>query len=227
TVQFTSFRFVVEEDVGTYDVDLVISEAAGVNVTVPYTITGRASGPSDISYPAGPAVVPAGSTSGAIPITVVLDAEFEPGEVFLVSLGAPDNALPGAIDSHLVLIAEVEDAVSGALSDPLVPSTPTVDFPQVRVGEVTAPQTVQFANVSPRSVTVTSVAPAGPAAGDFVADVVGGLPAVVGPGQNLTVDFTFEPQTYGQRTSTVGAALTFSGASPVPVALRGLALGAP
>ncbi|MEL6904756.1 MAG: Calx-beta domain-containing protein, partial [Planctomycetota bacterium] len=227
TVQFTSFRFVVEEDVGTYDVDLVLSEAAGVDVSVPYTITGRASGPGDISFPAGPAVVTAGSTTGAIPITVVLDTEFEPGEVFLVALGAPDNALPGAIDSHLVLIAEVEDALSGALSDPLVPSAPTVDFPQTRVGDVSAPQTVQFANVSPRSVTVTAVAPTGPAAADFVADVVGGLPAVIGPGQNLTVDFTFEPQTYGQRSSTVGAELTFSGASPVPVALQGLSLGAP
>ena len=144
TVEFPTFRFVVDEADGAYDIELLLSAAAGVDVAVPYTITGRAAGPEDISFPPGPATIAAGETSAIIPITIVQDDVAEPGEAVLVEMGTPLNAIAGAINTHLFLILEVEDGPLARLPDPLLPSTASLSLPQTRVGEASPPERIQF-----------------------------------------------------------------------------------
>jgi hypothetical protein len=49
-------------------------QLSGLNVTVPYTLTGTASNPADYTITASPITINAGSTTASVTITVVDDA---------------------------------------------------------------------------------------------------------------------------------------------------------
>jgi hypothetical protein len=75
-------------------------------VTVPFTVGGTAGSPGDYTITASPVTIPAGSTTGTITVTVVNDTVVEPSETVIVTLGAPTNAVLGAISAHTVTITD-------------------------------------------------------------------------------------------------------------------------
>ena len=69
-----------------------LSAASAKTITVPYTLTGTATGGSDYETPASTSLsIPAGDTSGAIVIKVKGDTLDEPNETIIVTLGSPTN----------------------------------------------------------------------------------------------------------------------------------------
>jgi hypothetical protein len=73
-----------------------LSAASGLNVTVPYVLTGTASDPADYTVTASPITINAGSTTASVTITVVDDALDETNETVIVTMGSPTNATQGA-----------------------------------------------------------------------------------------------------------------------------------
>ncbi len=78
---------------------VTLSEASSLAVTVPYTLTGTATGGSDYETPASTSLsIAAGDTSGTIVIKVKGDILDEPNETIIVTLGAPTNATVSTVE---------------------------------------------------------------------------------------------------------------------------------
>src|SRR3990170_8952418 len=81
---------------GTITVTAQLSAVSGLPVTVPFTVTGTATAPADYTITASPIIIPAGSLSANITITIVDDTLDELDETVIVTMGVPANARPGA-----------------------------------------------------------------------------------------------------------------------------------
>ena len=93
TVTFTTASQSGAESVGTMTITAQLSAVSGQDVTVPYTLTGTATGSgTDYSITASPITITAGSTTGTITITVVDDALNEASETVIATMGSPTNA---------------------------------------------------------------------------------------------------------------------------------------
>ena len=78
---------------------VTLSEASSLAVTVPYTLSGTATGGSDYETPASTSLaIPAGDASGTIVIKVKGDALDEPNETIVVTLGTPTNATVSTVE---------------------------------------------------------------------------------------------------------------------------------
>jgi hypothetical protein len=75
-------------------------------VTVPFQVSGSATNPDDHDGADGEAVIAAGLKT-EIEIDVVRDANDEPDETIVLSMGTPENAVPGATTMHTISITEL------------------------------------------------------------------------------------------------------------------------
>ena len=225
-VQFTAFRTVVAEDAGAFNVRFSLDVPSGLDVIAPFTVTGDGSGPGDIGYAAAPIVIAAGETFADLVVTVVSDNVPELGEKVLFSMGAPTDASVGPISSHLVLIADGAFGNQSALLPTLIPSVTELVFPQTRLGDSSAAQTVFFSNLHSAPVTLTDVDLIGSNKEDFQFNFPGGLPVVVGPGQSHAVEVTFAPMARGPREARFSSRQAMQGSAPPIIDLSGLAIGA-
>lgn len=231
-VQFPAFRTVVNEASGGFDLRVELDTASGLDVVAPFVVTGDASGASDLSMPAGPAVIPAGSTFVDIPVSLVVDRNPEPGERVLFTLldggtpgsGAPDGATLGATSSLLVLISD-GDASAVLVAPPVTPSAPALTFAQGRFGESSSAQTVFFTNLHSSAITLNALQLSGEGATSFQAVPQSGLPLVLAPAQSVGVDVIFAPSATGDLSAELTASQAGQGAPPLPVSLSGRALG--
>ncbi|MBC8180892.1 hypothetical protein H8E88_07190, partial [candidate division KSB1 bacterium] len=81
------------EDIGTMSFAVNLSNASGNAITVDYqTSNGTAIAPGDYSSTSGTLSIPAGSTTGAIYVSIIDDAIDESNEIFYVDLSNPVNA---------------------------------------------------------------------------------------------------------------------------------------
>ncbi|HLT92040.1 MAG TPA: hypothetical protein VKZ85_13990, partial [Woeseiaceae bacterium] len=83
-------------------------------VTVPYTISGTAGNPGDHDAEDGVVVIDSG-VAGSIPVSIVEDREFENDETVIVTMGTPDNAVPGEQVVHVLTISEPNAAPEVAI----------------------------------------------------------------------------------------------------------------
>jgi hypothetical protein len=147
TVAFTAAGQSGAENTGTMTVTAQLDAKSGLDVTLPFIVGGTATsgGDQDYTITDSPMVIPAGSLTTTITITVNDDSLNENPETVVVTLGAPDNATPGTTTVHTATITD---------NDP----EPTVDFSSdsysVDEGDVTAAITVTLSAVSGRDVTV-------------------------------------------------------------------------
>ena len=96
-VYFPGYRQSINEDVGTANLEFLLTGILTEDATVTYTATGihRATAGTDFIAPtsdSNTAIIRAGQTKGVIPITIIDDAEEEPNETFRVRLSNPQNA---------------------------------------------------------------------------------------------------------------------------------------
>lgn len=119
-VQLSSSSQTVYENSGTASVNLVLSAVSGVDVTVPVTVTGTATGGS-VDYLLAttlPVVIPAGSTSVPINLTIIDDNVVESNETIVLTLGTPTNADGPPLSGTAVhTITVVDDDVNIAIND--------------------------------------------------------------------------------------------------------------
>jgi hypothetical protein len=78
------------------------------NVTVPLNLSGSAGFTSDYTISTQNLVIPAGVTNGTFLVTLLDDAEYDPNETIVVTLGDPTNADVGSPASVILLIEDDE-----------------------------------------------------------------------------------------------------------------------
>jgi hypothetical protein len=107
TVSWTVLTQAPNESAGSSTtVKAQISTYSAYDVTVPYTLSGTATGGTDYSIPASPLIIPAGSLLAQVTVTIVDDALDETDETIIVTMGTPINADPGATVVQTITIAD-------------------------------------------------------------------------------------------------------------------------
>ncbi|MEK7747474.1 MAG: Calx-beta domain-containing protein, partial [Nitrospirota bacterium] len=111
TVFFTAAAQSSVNEIGTMTITAVLSTVSGLDVTVPFTVSGSSTAfdPSDYSITASPVIIPAGATTTTITITMVNDAIDEKNERVIVTMGTTTNATLGATTTHTATITDDED----------------------------------------------------------------------------------------------------------------------
>ena len=89
-----------------------LSAASGQDVTVDYAVTGTATGSgTDYTLANGTLTISAGSTSGTINISSIIDDSIdEANETVIVTLSSPSNATLGSDDAHTYTITDNDSA---------------------------------------------------------------------------------------------------------------------
>ncbi|MEZ6017362.1 MAG: Calx-beta domain-containing protein [Planctomycetota bacterium] len=106
----------VTEGAGTASVSVTLSGPPATVVSVPYTVGGTATQPTDFTVPAGPLVFAVGQTTKAIQVTIVDDAVPEPTETVTFTLGAPTGATLGATTQHDLSLLDDDGNVTVAFA---------------------------------------------------------------------------------------------------------------
>ena len=130
TVSVANASAVTEGNSGTVNMSFTVNlSAASSNViTLPYSLTGTATGGSDYETPATTSLsIPAGDTTGTIVIKVKGDTVDEPNETIIVTLGSPTHAT--------VSNAQGAGTATGTINDDDGAPTLSIDSPSVDEGD--------------------------------------------------------------------------------------------
>ncbi|MBI5674697.1 MAG: DUF4214 domain-containing protein, partial [Nitrospirae bacterium] len=106
SVQWTSSGQSSANESGTMTVTAQLSEASGLTVTVPFTVTGTATNGTDYTITASPITIPAGSTTGTATITITNDTAVEVNETVILTMGTPTNVTLGSTTVHTATITD-------------------------------------------------------------------------------------------------------------------------
>jgi hypothetical protein len=116
TIQFTSTASSGAEGTTPANLELSLSAASGLNVSVDYTLSGTATGGgTDYTLAAGTATINAGNTTTDISAVIVNDSLDEADETIIVTISSPSNA---TLDTNTVHTYTIND------ND----ATPTIQF---------------------------------------------------------------------------------------------------
>ena len=148
TVSLTDASQSSTNESGTMTITAQLSAVSGRNVTIPFTVnsSGTATGGgTDYTITGSPVTITAGNTSTEITISIAADILDEYDETVIVDMGAPTNAIRGAISTHTATITD----------DDATPSVTFTSASQVNSNESgTSNVTVQLSAISGRDVTV-------------------------------------------------------------------------
>ena len=163
----------VGEAVGPVTVTATLSTVSGLDVTVPYAVSGTAANPEDHDLANGSVVILAGNLNGSVAFNVVNDVMSEVDETVIVTMGAPTNATLGATTVHTVTITD-DDAGPGMVLhyefDDVADGTAVDTSGNANDGAVTPPDTRpagrigQALDLDGSTTKVTSATAASPAA---------------------------------------------------------------
>ncbi|MDH5718046.1 MAG: T9SS type A sorting domain-containing protein, partial [Spirochaetia bacterium] len=120
TVDFTLAAQSSFDETGTMTITAQLSAASALDVTIPFAIdaSSTAINPDDYTITASPIVIPAGSLTADITITIVNDFIDEANETVIVNMGTPANAISGAVATHTVTITD-DDVPVNVIFNPL------------------------------------------------------------------------------------------------------------
>jgi len=121
TVQFTSSSQSRAENVGTTSVTAQLSAVSGLDVTLPFTLSGTAVNNDDYTITASPLTIAAGTTTATITVTVVDDTSDEDDETIIISMGTPTNATATSPTEHTITINDDD------LPQPQPQTTPVIE----------------------------------------------------------------------------------------------------
>ena len=106
TVEFTTAAQTVGEGDGNVLVSVQLSQSASQPVTVPFTLSGTASIPGDLTVSPGQFSIAIGATTASVTLSLVDDALEDPGETVILTLGTPTNAELGVELVHTTSILD-------------------------------------------------------------------------------------------------------------------------
>lgn len=220
----------VPEDAGVVWVGVQLSAESGRTVTVPFTLPGTATQGLDYNAPVAPLVIPPGSLTADLPITVLDDLIDEVAEErvrFVIDTAGLDNATPGADLSTRVMIQDNDGPGGVRVPASLRPDRTRLVFGLTEEGETSAVETIVITNTHNAPLTIASVDAQGDQAADYLITYGQTMPATLLPGETATFDVAFQPTECGLRTAKaviIPAAQNLIGAA---VVLRGRGVGIP
>jgi hypothetical protein len=107
TVWFTSATQSVPEHIGQAFVTARLSFITTVDVAIPFTVTGSATGGGvDYTISPSPLVIPAGYQTSSIVVDIIDDNTYEPDETIIITMGTPANAERGVPYVHTLTILD-------------------------------------------------------------------------------------------------------------------------
>jgi hypothetical protein len=195
TVQFFVGAQSVAESGGVRNIFATLSAPSGVNVTVPFTVTGTATNTADYALSGGSFLFLAGQTSTFHTITIVNDTTFEADETVVLTFGSPTNAVLGSINQHTVTINDDDVA-------------PTVDFvlasQSVNENVGTATVVVRLSAVSGVTTTIPFSVTGGSASGGGVDYSFSASPLTINAGASTaTITVTVVDDTLTEANETL------------------------
>lgn len=149
SVSWTSSSQNVSEDSGSVTITATLDSASDSDVTVPYTVSGTATGGTDHNLNDGTVTIPAGETTGTKTFNVTDDNLEEGSETVVVTMGEPTNASKGTVMTHTITLADNDITAtvswSGSaqtVSEAVWAVTITAELNNVSPADVTVPYTV-------------------------------------------------------------------------------------
>ena len=111
-VNFTAATQSELESVGSMTIIAQLSGLSGLDVTLPFDVSGSATqgATDDYTITSSPVTIPAGSLTTTIVITVNNDLLDEDDETVVVTMGAPTNATLGSTTVHTAIIQDNDSA---------------------------------------------------------------------------------------------------------------------
>ncbi|MCF8362557.1 MAG: hypothetical protein K9G70_08035 [Prolixibacteraceae bacterium] len=104
-VNFANPVMNVSEASGQISVIINLSATYSLPVTIPFSVSGSASGGSDYTlHTSDPITIPAGNTTATIQITIIDDISQEPDETIIITLGTLTNAVFGSASQQTITI---------------------------------------------------------------------------------------------------------------------------
>ncbi len=139
----------VTESATTATINASLNRASGYTVSVPYTISGTATSPSDHNLAQGVFVFTPGQISASISATIVNDTINESSETLILTLGTPTRATLGALIAHTITITDDDAAplarfaaATRTIGENTGIVTLQVDLDRAGSGAITVPYTV-------------------------------------------------------------------------------------
>ncbi len=123
TVSFTSASQTSAEGSGVVTVTMELSASSVSAVTVPFNIEieGTATQSADFTIDptsTSPLIIPAGSNSGTITVTLSNDNTYEGNETIVLAMGTPENATASGVTVHTITITDDVDLPVVAFDSP-------------------------------------------------------------------------------------------------------------
>ncbi|MBI2501083.1 MAG: hypothetical protein HYW02_06410, partial [Deltaproteobacteria bacterium] len=155
SVDFTSSVQDATENAGSLTVTASLSAISGFDVDVPFAVTGTA-GDSDRTVSAAPLLIPAGSMTADITVTLTNDLLDEDDETIVLTMGTPHNATQGGTMVHTVKITDDDNAPQLSINDLVVDEPLTDSFALMTVSLSTPSGRYVTANFSTANGTATA-----------------------------------------------------------------------
>ncbi|HIG86737.1 MAG TPA: hypothetical protein EYQ25_06830, partial [Planctomycetes bacterium] len=95
-----------QEDVATVSVQIQLSAPSGFDVSVPFIVSGSAAQGPDFGVSSSPVLLPAGTTSAVIQVSIEDDPLDELNETVILTLGAATNAILNGSTVHVLTIVD-------------------------------------------------------------------------------------------------------------------------
>lgn len=110
TVSWAASSQSATEAVGDIVLTAQLSAISALDVTLPFTLTGSATGTVDYTITASPITISAGATTANITISVINDVLYENSETVIVTMGSPTNAVKGTTEVFTATINDNDTA---------------------------------------------------------------------------------------------------------------------
>lgn len=135
SIAFQSSSQTVLETGGSVSLNVVMSNPAGQDVTIPLSYSGSATQDADYTVNTTNLVIPSGSTSGTFTVGILDDADYDPDEQVTVSLGSPTNAVLGSPADQTITIEDNELQPCNVGTHLITVGTDSVSWSLVNDGE--------------------------------------------------------------------------------------------
>jgi subtilisin-like proprotein convertase family protein len=105
-VNFGTETMVTSEGGQATAITATLTEAAPVEVTVPFTLSGDACATEDYQISPGPIIIPAGESTGSVTLAPIDDAIAEQSETIILTMAPPTHASPGQATTETIILAD-------------------------------------------------------------------------------------------------------------------------
>ena len=109
-------------------ITLELDVASDTDVTIPFTVSGTATNPSDHTLSSGSITIPAYQKAAVVALNIVDDATSESDETVILTMGSVTGAAKGTTDVHTTTIIDDDGKSSLSINDITVAEAGTASF---------------------------------------------------------------------------------------------------